>query len=79
MHHQVRTRAAMGAVELEECTGFLLKGEDKVGAGASSLKPLAAAKINVEACAALCHNGNYQLLVVVRHEDADAAAKALGV
>jgi hypothetical protein len=71
--------SAMGAVELEECAGFLLEGEDKAGAGAMALKPLADASINAEACAALCHNGSYQLLVVVQHADAEKAAKALGV
>ena len=71
--------SSMGAVELEECAGFLLEGDDKVGAGANALKPLADASINAEACAALCHGGVYQLLVVVQHADAEAAAKALGV
>jgi len=72
-----RQVASAGGQPVEECAGFLLEGDDRVGAGAAALKPLG--NINLLACAALVSGGRYQTLVVVENKDAAAAAKALGV
>jgi len=73
-----RRAASAGGSAAEECAGFLLEGEDKIGAGAAALKPLAQANIDLLACAAFAKEGRYQALVVVKSEDAATAAEALG-
>jgi hypothetical protein len=59
--------------------GFMVSGEDKIGAAAEALKALAEVGINGVAGAAMVCDGHYQLLVVVGAGDADAAARALGL
>jgi len=71
-----RQVASAGGQKVEECAGFLVEGEDRIGAGAAVLKPLA--NVNLLACAALVSEGRYQVLLVVANKDAVAAAKALG-
>ncbi|MBI4465670.1 MAG: hypothetical protein HY647_13280 [Acidobacteria bacterium] len=61
-------------------TGFLIQGEDRVGAMADTLGKLAAAKINVTAVDALCAGGNrYGAILWVKPPDRRRAAKALGL
>jgi len=68
---------AEAGIEVETAAGFLISGEDKVGAAADALKGLAEAGINGVAGAAMVFDGQYQMLVVVDAADADAAEKAL--
>ena len=64
---------------IEEYTGFLLRGADRVGAGADLTRPLADGGINILLSAATIAGGEYQLLILVDPADADAASKALGL
>jgi hypothetical protein len=64
---------------VQEYHGFLMGGEDRVGVGADVTKPLAETGINVVLSAATVVAGTYQLLIMVNTEDAETAAKALGV
>ena len=64
----------------KKLAGFLLQGEDKVGAGAEVFEKLAAAKINVHAVqAASAGCGCYGMFLQVDPKDLRKAAKALGV
>jgi len=65
-------------LETTAAAGFIVGGEDKVGAAAEALKGLAEAGINGVAGAAMVCDGQYQMLVVVDAADGDAAEKALG-
>jgi hypothetical protein len=59
--------------------GFLVQGDDRVGAVADLLGRLAAAKINVTATDALCAgSGRYAVLLWVKPGDVKRAAQALG-
>jgi len=61
-------------------TGFLIQGEDRVGAICDVLAKLAAAKINVTAIDALCAGeGRYGAILWVKAPDRKRAAKALGL
>ena len=61
-------------------TGFLIQGEDRVGAIADLLGKLAAAKINVTAVDAICAGANrYGAILWVKPPDRRRAAKALGL
>ena len=61
-------------------TGFLIQGEDRVGAICDVLAKLAAAKINVTAIDALCAGeGRYGAILWVKAADRKRAAKALGL
>ena len=65
-------------IETSAAAGFLISGDDKVGAAAEALKSLADANINGIAGAAMVCDRRYQMLLVVEAGDADAAARALG-
>lgn len=59
-------------------TGFLIQGEDRVGAMADVLEKLAHAKINVTAVDAICSGeGRYGAILWVKPADTKKAAKAL--
>ena len=61
-------------------TGFLIQGEDRVGALSDVLGKLAAAKVNVTAVDAVTSgDGFYGAILWVKPEDNKRAAKALGV
>ena len=61
-------------------TGFLIQGQDRVGAISDVLAKLAAAKINVTAIDALCAGeGRYGAILWVKAPDRKRAAKALGL
>jgi len=61
-------------------TGFLIQGQDRVGAICDVLAKLAAAKINVTAIDALCAGeGRYGAILWVKAADRKRAAKALGL
>jgi hypothetical protein len=66
-------------IEATEAAGFIISGDDKVGAAAADLEGLADAGINGIAGAAMVFGDQYQMLVVVDAADGDAAAQALGV
>ncbi len=60
--------------------GFLIQGEDRVGALADLLAKLAEAKINVTATDAVCAGGDrYGMILWVKPRDVKRAAKAFGV
>ncbi len=60
--------------------GFLIQGDDRIGAMADLLAKLAAAKINVTATDALCAGmGRYGVLLWVKSRDVKKAAKAFGI
>lgn len=58
--------------------GFLMQGDDRVGAGAELLEKLAAAKINVTAIDAVCTDGRYGAIFWVAPKDVKKAAALLG-
>ncbi|OFV91074.1 MAG: hypothetical protein A3H28_04235 [Acidobacteria bacterium RIFCSPLOWO2_02_FULL_61_28] len=61
-------------------TGFLIQGQDRVGAISDVLAKLAAAKINVTAIDALCAGeGRYGAILWVKAADRKRAAKSLGL
>ena len=70
--------ASKAGIEAVEAVGFIISGDDKVGAAGEALKGLADAGINGCAGAAMVCGGQYQMLVVVAASDGDAAAQALG-
>lgn len=60
--------------------GFLIQGDDRPGALADLLGKVAAAKINVTACDAVCAGaGRYGAILWVKPKDVNKAAKVLGV
>jgi hypothetical protein len=71
--------ASQTAIETREATGFIIGGENKVGAAAAALESLAEAGISGVAGAAMVCEGGYRMLVVVDASDGDAAARVLGV
>jgi len=70
--------AQEAGIEATAAAGFIVSGDDKVGAATESLKGLADAGINGIAGAAMLCDGRYQMLLVVDAGDGDAAEKALG-
>ena len=70
--------AEKAGITATEAAGFIISGDDEVGAAAEALKPLADAGISGVAGSAMVCNGQYQLLIVVSATDGAAAAKALG-
>ncbi len=71
--------AIKAGIQATEMAGFMISGDDKVGAAAEALKPLADAGVNGVAATAMVCDGGYGMVVIVDSADADAAAKALGV
>jgi hypothetical protein len=60
--------------------GFLVQGDDRVGAVGDLLARLAGAKINVTATNAVCAGaGRYGVILWVKPRDLTRASKALGV
>lgn len=60
--------------------GFLIQGDDRVGAVADLLGRLAAAKINVTAADAVCAGaGRYGAILWVKPRDVKRAAKVFGI
>jgi hypothetical protein len=58
--------------------GFLVQGDDRIGAGAELLDRLAAARINVTAIDAVCAEGRYGAILWVASKDVKKAAALLG-
>lgn len=58
--------------------GFLVQGDDRVGAGAALLERLGEAKINVTAIAAVCADGRYGAIFWVAPKDVKKTAALLG-
>jgi hypothetical protein len=65
-------------IKTTEATGFIIDGEDRIGAAANILKRLAEKDIRGITGAAMVCDNRYHLLVVVNAKDADRAQKALG-
>ena len=60
--------------------GFLIQGDDRIGALAELLQRLAAAKINITATDAVCAGaGRYGVILWVKSRDVKRAAKAFGI
>jgi sugar phosphate isomerase/epimerase len=70
--------AQEAGIEAAAAAGFIVSGDDRVGAAAESLKGLVEAGINGVAGAAMVCDGRYQMLIVVDAADGGAAEKALG-
>jgi hypothetical protein len=70
--------AKKAKIKATEMAGFMLRGDDRTGAAADALKPLASARINGVAAAATVCDGGYVMIIIVNGRDADRAAKALG-
>jgi hypothetical protein len=63
----------------EKKGGFLVQGEDRVGAIAEIMSKLAGAKVNVTAIDAVCAGeGRFGAILWVKPKDANKAARALG-
>ena len=58
-------------------SGFLLQGEDRVGAMVKTLKALSAAKINVTAMDALATGGRFAAIFWVKPKNVSKAARLL--
>ena len=58
--------------------GFLIQGDDRVGAVADIVGKLADAKINITAIDAICADGRYGCLCWVAQRDVKKAARVLG-
>lgn len=58
--------------------GFLIQGDDRVGAVADIVGKLADAKINITAIDAICADGRYGCLCWVAPRDVKRAAQVLG-
>ncbi|MHC4265943.1 MAG: hypothetical protein ACYSUK_08430 [Planctomycetota bacterium] len=69
--------AGDAGIEAKEMAGFIITGDDKVGAAADALKGLADAGISGVAGAAIVCDGQYHMMVVVDSADGDAAADVL--
>ena len=65
-------------LEATAAAGFIVSGDDRIGAAAEALKGLAEAGINGVAGSAMVCGGQYCMLVVVDAADRQAAGKALG-
>jgi hypothetical protein len=59
--------------------GFLVQGDDRVGAAAELLDRLGGAKINVTAIDAVCVDGRYAAIFWVASKDVKKAATRLGI
>jgi len=70
--------AAEAELKVSPVAGFLIEGQDKVGAAADALKALAENDISGIASSGITHNGQYQMLIIVNGSEADLAAKVLG-
>ena len=64
-------------INFKELAGFLISGDDKIGAGARALKGLADAGINGIAGSAMVFDGKFKMLIIVDTADGDAAEEAL--
>jgi hypothetical protein len=71
--------AKKAGIKTTKAVGFIISGDDKAGAAAEAMKPLADAGVNGCAGAAMVCNGQYHMLVVVASSESKAAAKALGI
>jgi hypothetical protein len=70
----------LGLEMSEKKTGFLLQGEDRVGALTETLSKLAEAQINVTAMDAVASgDGRYGAIFWVKPEELNKAAKALSI
>ncbi|MHC4124828.1 MAG: hypothetical protein ACYSSI_14725 [Planctomycetota bacterium] len=65
------------SIDATTAAGFVISGQDIIGAAGETLKGLADAGINGIAGAAMVCDGQYQMLIVVDTADGDAAEKAL--
>jgi hypothetical protein len=63
---------------IDEYTGLLVKGADKVGVGAEVTRPLANEGINILLSSAMVSAGEYRLVIVVDPAYLEAAEKVLG-
>ncbi|MGD0597891.1 MAG: hypothetical protein ABSA64_10290 [Sedimentisphaerales bacterium] len=70
--------ACEAGIKTTEAAGFIVSGEDRVGAAANMLKGLAEKDIRGIAGTAMVCDNRYHLFVVVNAKDADRAQKALG-
>jgi len=69
--------AKRSRIKTKNSAGFIISGDDEVGAAARALQTMAKAKINGLAGTAMVCDGQYHMLIVVDADDADAAEKVL--
>jgi hypothetical protein len=74
---ELKAAVDKAGIGFTEMAGFLISGDDKVGAGAQALKNLADAGINGIAGSAMVFDGHFKMLIIVDDADGDAAEKAL--
>ena len=65
-------------MQMEEGSGFFLKGTDKTGALVKTLDTIAKAGVNITAIHAIASGGNYGSFIRVAPTDVERAAKAIG-
>ena len=65
-------------MQMEEGSGFFLKGTDKTGALVKTLDTIAKAGVNITAIHAIASGGNYGSFIQVAPTDVERAAKAIG-
>lgn len=65
-------------LDYRQVTGFILDGEDRIGAAADALKMLAENDVNEIAGSAMVFDGAYKMVVMVDSADAQRAEALLG-
>ncbi len=65
--------------QIEEGTGFFMRGSDKTGALVKALQAIAKEGVNISALHALAAGGSYGSFINVAPGDVEKTAKALGV
>ena len=70
--------AEKAGISVSSAAGFIISGDDRVGAAAAVLEGLADAGINGVAGAAIVCDSEYRMLIVVDAADGESAAAALG-
>ncbi len=76
---KLKSLAQQHGLTLLEDTGFLIEGEDRIGALVDVASKLGNAGVNIYAVQALSAGGRFAAILTVRAEDVDKAAQALGV
>ncbi len=65
-------------MQMEEGSGFFVKGADKTGALVKTLEAIEKEGVNIMAIHAIAAGGNYGLFIRVASTDVEKTAKALG-
>lgn len=74
-----RKTCQASGMQVEEGTGFFLKGSDKTGALVKTLQAIKKEGVNISAVHAIAAGDSYGSFIRVAPNDVERAAKALGV